>query len=99
MTNFPHPAHVVIPVVLSIASLVAGLLLGAVYFLSLRWNLWRFTVGRSLLIPVGIQLVRFALIAAALAVVARYFGALQLLVTTLGILVARTAVIKHGMQS
>ena len=44
------------------------------------------------------QLVRFAVIAGVLAVIASHFGALPLLAATAGILAARTAVASFGVQ-
>jgi F1F0 ATPase subunit 2 len=80
------------------AWLAAGVLLGGFHFLTLRWNVRMFASDPSPLLPLGIQVMRFALVAAVLAVVARYFGALPLLVMTAGILVARTAVIRMEAQ-
>jgi len=82
----------------------AGALVGAFHFLTLRWNARLFVgtlfVGtRWPLLPAGIQLVRFGLIAAALAFVAKMFGGLPLLVTTTGILVARTAIIRWSVPA
>jgi len=78
-----------------LAWLAAGALLGAAYFGSLRWNI-RLLAGGRLLLPVGLQLVRFAGVAAPLALLARAFGALPLLLATVGLLMARTAVIRRG---
>jgi len=81
------------------AGLVAGALIGIFHFLTLRWNSQLFVSGHWLLPPLGIQLIRFALIAFALTVVAKIFGAVLLLVTAAGILVARTAIIHRIMPS
>jgi N-ATPase, AtpR subunit len=77
----------------------AGVLIGACYFLTLRWNVWMFTTRRSLLLPFGIQLARFALMAVTLTVIASWFGALALIAATAGILVTRTAIIRSGAPS
>ncbi len=79
--------------------LAAGMLIGAGYFLTLRRNVGMFAAGRSLLLPLGFQLARFVLLAAALAAIARSSGALPVLAATAGVLVARTAVIRWGAQS
>lgn len=76
--------------------LAAGALIGAGYFVTLQRNVRMFAAGRSLLLPLGFQLGRFVLLAAALAVIARSFGALPLLAATAGIVVARTGVIRWG---
>jgi len=77
--------------------IVAGTIIGALHFLSLRWNLRMLAGGRSLMPAIAVQLGRFAAIAAVLAVVARSFGALPLLAATLGILLARTIVIRREL--
>ncbi len=79
--------------------LAVGVLIGAAYFLTLQRNVHIFAAGRSLLLPLGFQLGRFVLLAAALAAVAKAFGALPLLAATAGILVARTVVIRWGGES
>ena len=90
--------HGFVPWVISIGGWsTAGVLIGAFHFLSLKWNVSRLAVGRALLLPVGIQLVRFALTAAVLIGIARAFGATPLLLATLGICFARTAIIRFGV--
>jgi hypothetical protein len=76
-----------------------GILIGAFYFLSLRWNLRYFEINRSILLAFAIQLVRFALAAVALGVIAKQFGALPLLIATGGILATRPAILRLGAQS
>ncbi len=78
--------------------LVVGLLIGAGYFLTLRRNVRMLAAGRSLLLPLGFQLGRFVLLAAALAAITTAFGALPLLAATAGIVVARTGVIRWGAE-
>lgn len=80
------------------AWLGAGAVIGVLYFLTLRWNVRAFATRQSLLAPLGLQATRFAVLAGALAVVVIQFGALPLLVATLGILVARTALIRRGIR-
>lgn len=77
--------------------LLAGALLGSLYFLTLRWNVRILVSGRALL-PFGLQLLRFAVVAAALTIVARSFGALPLLAAALGLLLARTLILRWEMQ-
>jgi F1F0 ATPase subunit 2 len=77
--------------------LLAGALLGSLYFLTLRWNVRILASGRVLL-PFGLQLIRFAVVAAALTIVARSFGALPLLAAALGLLLARTMILRWEMQ-
>jgi hypothetical protein len=56
-----------------------------------------FAIGRSLPLALASQLVRFALIAGLLAVIASHFGALPLLAAAGGVLAARTAVVQLGV--
>ncbi len=91
MTTFPHTAQ---DLALAVGWLAAGMVIGAVHFLSLRWNVRMLTAGRSLLPVVVVQLSRFAAMAAVLAVIALSFGAVPLLTATLGILVARTVIVR-----
>jgi F1F0 ATPase subunit 2 len=81
------------------AWLGVGAAIGAFHFLSLRWNVRNLEVGRSILTAFAIQIVRFALVAVALGVIARYLGALPLLIATAGILAARPAIVRLGVQS
>ncbi len=75
----------------------AGALFGSLHFLALRWNVRMLVSGRALL-PVGLQLLRFAAVAAVLTLVARTFGALPLLAAALGLLVARIIVLRWEMR-
>ncbi|OJU23816.1 MAG: hypothetical protein BGN91_08335 [Nitrobacter sp. 62-13] len=77
--------------------LLAGALLGWFHFLTLRWNVRILVSGRALL-PFALQLLRFAMPAAALSIIARSFGALPLLTAALGLLVARIVVFRWEMQ-
>ncbi len=80
------------------AWLAVGTLIGAAYFLTLRWNVRMFVAGQSLPLVLAAQLVRFAVIGGGLAIIARQFGALPLLVATAGILTARAAIVRYGAQ-
>ncbi len=74
-----------------------GLLLGAVYFSTLWWNTRRFAEGGRVATSVTLMIARFALLGGLL-VLASLEGALPLLVMTLGILVARFAVVRTVRQ-
>jgi hypothetical protein len=76
--------------------LATGMVIGGFHFLTLRWNVRTLTAGGSLLPAMAVQLGRFAAIATVLAVIAAYFGALPLLITTAGILAARTVITRFG---
>jgi F1F0 ATPase subunit 2 len=78
------------------AWLVVGALIGASYFLALRWNARMFVTGKSLPAVSIIQLARFAALAVLLSLIASHFGALPLLASTVGIQTARTAVLRFG---
>jgi hypothetical protein len=81
----------------TVAWLATGVLAGALYFLALRRSI-RLLVDGQLLLPIGLQLTRFAALAAVLAMLAHWFGALPLLLVTLGLLIARTAALRWGPQ-
>ena len=83
------------------AWLAAGAAVGALYFLTLHWNVRMFAAGRSLVLALALalQLARFTAIAGVLAVLAVHFGALPLLVATAGILAARTVILRWGVRS
>lgn len=89
-----------VPCLLSVGAwLVAGTAIGALYFLTLRGNAAMFAAGRSPVLALAMQIARFMGIAGVLAVVAIHFGALPLLVATVGILAARTVIIRWGARS
>jgi F1F0 ATPase subunit 2 len=78
--------------------LICGALLGACYFLTLRWNVNLLALGRAPLLAIGLQLGRLAFFAAALAAIVSRFGALPLLLVTAGVLAVRTAAMRMGAQ-
>jgi F1F0 ATPase subunit 2 len=88
--------HLLLDTVNAAGWLAAGLAIGAVYYLSLRWNVRMFTDGRSLFPALAIQLGRFVAVGIILALIVHAFGALALLVTTAGILLARSIIIRLG---
>jgi hypothetical protein len=91
--------HELIPLICSTSAWIAfGALIGILHLLMLKWSVSRLVDGQSFVLAFAIQLVRFALIAAALAIVTCYFGALPLLVATAGILAVRTVIVRLGAQ-
>ena len=79
----------------------AGALIGALYFLSLHWNVRMLALGRTPLLAtpllaMALVLGRFVLLAGVLAAIASRFGALPLLLAAAGILVVRTAAVRLG---
>ncbi len=77
----------------------AGVLIGASYFVTLRWNVRLLALGRGPLLAMGLQLARFALLAVALVLIARGFGAVSLVAVTAGILAGRAAVLRMGVPA
>lgn len=80
------------------AHLAAGIGLGVLYFGSLWWNALLFARGGGLSATFALMGVRFALLGGALMLVSLE-GAGPLLVTALGILVARVAVMRRVQQT
>jgi F1F0 ATPase subunit 2 len=78
------------------AWLIVGALIGALHFMTLRWSVRMLALDRPLTLVLAIALLRLAVIAGALGVVAGRFGALPLIAATAGILAARTAVFRFG---
>jgi hypothetical protein len=77
----------------------AGLLIGGLHFLTLRWNVRMFVLGRRRLRVVALQLVRAVFLGGLLAMIAIRCGAWPLLLATGGILAARTAAFRwQGQQ-
>jgi hypothetical protein len=76
--------------------LAAGAGIGGVYFLSLRWNVRMLATGRAMLPVIVVQLTRIAGIGVALTAIALDFGALPLLAAGVGILLARSIVVRWG---
>lgn len=71
-----------------------GLVAGAGYFASLWWNTQLYLSGGRALLAILIQAARFALLLVALAALA-LFGALPLLMGAVGLLIARTLVLRR----
>ena len=71
---------------------LAGGLLGAMHFLSLRWSVQRLVAGRALL-SLALQVLRLALTGAAMTLTVRLFGASPLIAGSLGLMAARSGVL------
>ncbi len=82
----------------AVAWMAVGVGVAAAYFLTLRENVRMFAVGRSLLLTLAIQLLRFLLMTAALTAIARFSGASALLAATAGLVAMRTAIVRWGAQ-
>jgi F1F0 ATPase subunit 2 len=76
--------------------LAMGALVGAFHFLTLRTSARMLATGSSLPAAVAVHLIRFAITAGVLVLIARH-GALPLLAATLGIIASRTAVLRRGV--
>jgi F1F0 ATPase subunit 2 len=77
----------------STAWLAAGGAVGAFHFLTLRTSVRMLATGSPLPAALALHLTRFAVTAVALSVIARH-GVLPLLAATIGVLVARAAVLR-----
>lgn len=75
------------------AFLALGFAAGTLFFALLRWNAALYTRGGAPVPAVAIQLVRLAAVAGLLALVALH-GALPLLLTAMGLLIARPIVLR-----
>ncbi len=76
------------------AHLAAGSLLGLLYFRAVWWQTQRFASGGRLSTTIAMMIGRFLLLGGVLTL-ASLEGALHLLVTALGVLVARFAVMRQ----
>lgn len=73
--------------------LLAGLTVGALFFVLLRWNTLLYMRGGSATLAVCVQCARIAVLGLVFVSAARY-GALPLLLTALGLLIARPIVLR-----
>jgi F1F0 ATPase subunit 2 len=80
------------------AQFVVGIALGILHFRSLWWNVRRFIDGSSLLTTIALIIGRFVLLGA-LMTLASLEGALPLLMLALGVLVARSAVMRRVREA
>jgi hypothetical protein len=76
--------------------LAAGCLTGAAFFALLRWNTTVYLRGGSAVMAGAVHLFRLAAMGMVLAAAARQ-GALPLLLTALGVLIARALVVRRGV--
>ncbi|HEY7298185.1 MAG TPA: ATP synthase subunit I [Xanthobacteraceae bacterium] len=98
MTSF-HLAQPGWLVLVAASWIAAGLLIGALHFLTLLCNVRLLVLGRRWLIVVGLQLARAIVLGGLLAGIAIRCGAWPLLLATGGILAARTASLRwQGRQ-
>jgi F1F0 ATPase subunit 2 len=81
------------------AWLAIGGVIGASHYMTLRWNVQMLATGSSAAAAVAVQLIRLAIMAGVLAIITRHYGAPPLLVTALGILASRAAVLRLGAVS
>jgi uncharacterized membrane protein (UPF0136 family) len=82
--------------VVSLGAAVAGIALGVVYFAGVRWSAELLAAGGGAGVAVALTVGRFALLACVLTLVSLR-GAGPLLAMTLGVLIARTAMLR-GMR-
>ena len=100
MNGFHAAKHDMFMLVLDASAWLAiGALIGAFHYLTLRRNAQMLVTGSSVLKPVTLQLIRFAVTAGALGIITWHYGALPLFVTALGALASRTAVLRLGAGS
>jgi F1F0 ATPase subunit 2 len=76
-----------------VAHFVAGIMFGLFYFRTLWWNARRFTGGGRVATTIAMMIGRFVLLGGLLTL-ASLQGALPLLVMALGILIARSVVLR-----
>jgi F1F0 ATPase subunit 2 len=77
-----------------VAHFAAGIMLGLLYFRSLWWNARRFTGGGRVATTIAVMIGRFVLLGGLLTL-ASLEGTLPLLVMALGILIARSVVMRR----
>ena len=80
------------------AHLAAGVMLGVLYFRALWWNTRRFALGGRVTTTVALMIGRLGLLGGVLTL-ASLEGALPLLVMALGILIARSAVMRRVREA
>ncbi|MFG1393536.1 N-ATPase subunit AtpR [Xanthobacter agilis] len=71
-----------------------GLVAGGAYFTALWWNTQLYLAGGRALVAIALQAARFALLLGAMAALA-LLGALPLLMGAVGLLIARTLVVRR----
>ncbi len=76
------------------AHLAAGIVAGTLYFRALWWNARRFAAGERVATTIALMIGRFVVLGGIL-LLASLEGAMPLLTTALGILIARAAVMRR----
>ena len=76
------------------AYLAAGIAVGVIYFRSLWWNARRFTAGDRTATTIAVMIGRFVVLGVVLTL-ASLEGALPLLLMALGVLIARSVVVRQ----
>jgi F1F0 ATPase subunit 2 len=76
------------------AYLAAGVIVGVLYFRSLWWNAHRFTAGGRASTTIVVMIGRFVMLGVVLTL-ASLEGALPLLLMALGVLIARSVVVRQ----
>jgi len=74
--------------------LAAGIILGVLYFHTLWWNIRRFALGGRAITAIAAMIGRF-MVLGGLLILASLQGALPLLVTAVGILIGRAALMRQ----
>jgi hypothetical protein len=99
MTGLSLPQYGILHLVLGASGWLAiGALAGAFFYLTLRRSAQMLATGSCVSMALALQLIRFTVMAGLLSIIARHYGAVALLAVTLGILAARTAVVRLGAQ-
>lgn len=87
------PPTAAIQVLAISADLAAGVVLGFIYFSSLRWTVSWFTGGGGVVRTIALMALRFIILGAAL-MLTSFAGPLHLLAVTLGIFIGRSIVLR-----
>lgn len=98
MTSF-HLTEYALLASRAVAWFGSGVLIGALHFLTLHWNVRLFAVSRTPLLAIALLLGRLTLVAVVLGIMAGYVGAFPLLVASGGILAARMAAVRLEGQT
>jgi F1F0 ATPase subunit 2 len=81
------------------AWLVIGELIGLFHYMTLRWNVEMLATRSSVPLAMAVQVIRLVLMATALTVISRHYGAMPLLVAGFGVVASRAAVLRLGALS
>jgi F1F0 ATPase subunit 2 len=81
-----------------VVDIIGGIVLGILYFRSLWWITRRFTEGGRATTTIALMIARFALLVGLLTL-ASLEGALPLLMMALGVLIARTVVMREVRET